>query len=53
LKYPDGKDPKNSSSHRTIVIDEKGTDLLRYVINEASEIKKTLVKYFIRMILFL
>lgn len=40
LKYPNGKGPKNPSSHRTIVIDEKGTDLLRYVINEASEIKK-------------
>ncbi len=39
-KYPDGKGPKTPSSERTIVIDELGSELIKYTLNEAAEIKK-------------
>lgn len=40
LEHPEGKGPKTPSSERTIVIDDKGTDLVRYVLDESAEIKK-------------
>lgn len=51
--YPDGKGPKTASSERIIVIDDKGSDLIRYALNEAAEIKKISVRSFTRMILYL
>lgn len=38
--YPDGKGPKTESSERTIVIDDTGSELIAYVLEEAGEIKK-------------
>lgn len=40
MNQPEGKGPKTPSSERTIVIDNKGSDLIRYVLNEAAEMKK-------------
>lgn len=40
LDYNEGKGPKTPSSHRTIIIDDKGSELIRYSLNEAAEIKK-------------
>lgn len=40
LSYPNGKGPKTASSERMIPLDSKGTALIKYVITEATEIKK-------------
>lgn len=37
---PNGKGTKTPSSERIIPVDDKGTQLLKFVMNEASEIKK-------------
>lgn len=40
LAYPEGKGTKNASSERMIPLDVRCSELIEYVINEATEIKK-------------
>lgn len=40
LAYPEGKGTKNASSERMIPLDVRATELIEYVIHEATEIKK-------------